>query len=578
MNDLHATIRTRLQSAVAVVLGDGYADTDPMLRPSANPKFGDYQANLAMALGKAVGRPPRELAEAVVGALDGSGWLGSAAVAGPGFINLTLADDALGSAAADALADARLGVAAATAAEHVVVDYCGTNVAKEMLVWHLRSTIIGDAVVRVLEFLGHRVTRQNHLGDWGTQFGMLIEYLSDLDAGPDLEIGDLNGLYKRAKQRFDEDEDFALRSRRRVVALQAGDPATRARWTQLVEASVEHFNEICGRLGVKLTPADIRGESAYNDRLGPTVDALAEAGLLQESEGAGVVYPEGFVDQDGEPMAMIVRKSDGGYLYATTDLAAARFRAEELGADRMVYVTDARQSQHFGMVFATVRAMGWGAGVRMEHVAFGTVLGPDRRPYKTRSGESIRLADVLDEAIERAGRVIAEKNPGLDAAEKAAVAEAVGIGSVKYADLSNDRIKDYVFDYERMLSLEGNTAPYLLYSYTRVRSIFRKGGVDFASFASDGVSVGESAERGLALLLLGFPEAVGSVAETLEPHRLCNYLYEVATRTHRFIEQCPVLKAPDDATRDARLGLCALAARTLERGLGLLGIGVVPRM
>ncbi|MEM6458713.1 MAG: arginine--tRNA ligase [Planctomycetota bacterium] len=580
MSDLPQTLSTLVLDAASHALGPDIEVADAMLRPSNDPKFGDYQANLALPLAKQLKQKPRDLAERIAAALgDADGLLAKPAeVAGPGFINLTLADATLRHAATGLNLSGRLGVPADATARHVVVDYCGTNVAKEMLVWHLRSTIIGDALVRVLEALGHRVTRQNHLGDWGTQFGMLIEYLNDLDAPDRIEIGDLNAFYQQAKQKFDDDPDFVERARERVVALQQGHPATRARWRQLVEASVEHFNAVCDRLGVRLTPDDIRGESFYNDQLEPTVAALDAAGLLRQSEGAQVVYPDGFVNQDGEPLPMIVRKSDGGFLYATTDLAAARYRIDELKADRVIYVTDARQSPHFAMVFATLHAAGMAEDIRLEHVPFGTMLGKDRRPYKTRSGESIRLADVLDEAVRRADAAIAEKNPDLPPEVRQDVAEAVGIGAVKYADLSGDRVKDYVFDYDRMLSLEGNTAPYLLYSYARIRSIFRKGEIDFNDFCGDNVAVAEPAERALVLHLLRFGETVAAVGETLEPHRLCNYLYDLATRYHRFFEACPVLKADDAPTRDARLALCRLTARTLDTGLGLLGIRVVERM
>jgi arginyl-tRNA synthetase len=580
MDDLQGHLENLLRDAIAAALGPEHKAADPLLRPSGNPKFGDFQANLAMPLGKQLGQKPREIAERVAAALgDGGGRLAQPAeVAGPGFINLMLSDTALDEAGLAMGTGPRLGLPAAAHPRHIVVDYCGTNVAKQMLVWHLRSTIIGDALVRVFEALGHRVTRQNHLGDWGTQFGMLIEFLNDQNAPEELEIGDLNAFYQQAKQKFDEDADFAGRARQRVVALQAGDGPTRRRWQQLVDASVEHFNEVCRRLEVRLTPADIRGESFYNDQLPAAVADLERAGLLRESQGARVVFPDGFENQEGEPLGMIVQKSDGGYLYATTDLAAALFRLRELDADRLVYVTDARQSQHFAMVFQTLRQMGAAGDATLEHVPFGTVLGRDRRPYKTRSGESIRLSDVLDEAVARAGAAIAEKNPDLPAAERARVAEAVGIGAVKYADLSNDRIKDYVFDYDRMLSLEGNTAPYLLYSVARIRSIFRRGDVDFDAFAADHVAAEQPAEKALVLKLIQLPGVIESVADTLEPHRLCNHLFELATLYHRFFEHCPVLKAEDATQREGRLALCKLTAAALGRGLGLLGIRVVQRM
>ncbi|MFA9478386.1 arginine--tRNA ligase [Phycisphaerales bacterium AB-hyl4] len=590
-NDLLSTLNELLGRAVGAAFGEQYGDIDPILRPAQNPKFGDYQANLAMALAKQVKQKPREVAEAIVAKLredtEADRLFETIDIAGPGFINLRLTAEALDHYAAAMLDDDRLGVPAGPA-ETVVVDYSGPNVAKEMHVGHLRSSVIGDAIARVLTFQGYDVIRQNHLGDWGTQFGMLIEYLADTGWTPgsaqeagatDTLIGDLNRLYREAKQKFDADADFADRSRKRVVALQAGDAATVELWRDLVAESKHHFNAVYERLGVSLTDRDVRGESFYNDLLPGVIEGLDTAGLLEESQGAAVVFLEGYQDREGEPLPLIVRKGDGGYLYATTDLAAARYRVDELGARRVIYVTDARQSQHFAMVFATLRKAGWADdAIRLDHVAFGTVLGPDRKPFKTRSGDTVRLADLLDEAERRAEAVLAEKNTELSANERQEIAHVVGIGALKYADLSNDRIKDYVFDWDRMLAFDGNTAPYLQNAYVRIRSIFRKGQRDADHVRSETISVLQPTERALVLKLLQWPTTVAAVADSLEPHRLCTFLYELASAYHQFYEQCPVLSADEVTMRESRLALCELVARTLRQGLDLLGIDVVEQM
>ncbi len=512
MADLQAQIETALCDAVRTAFGEQYAHVDPLVRPAGDAKFGDFQANLAMPLAKQLKAKPRDIAQQLVDALPVEALFAQPPdIAGPGFINMTLCAELLQEHAAAMRDDERLGIPRAQPPQHVVVDYSSPNVAKEMHVGHLRSTILGDTIARVLAFQDHQVIRQNHLGDWGTQFGMLIEYL--VDAGWDAQtlkqstgdqkIGDLNRLYQQAKKKFDDDADFADRARQRVVALQRGDEPTLELWRGLVAESKRHFNDVYQRLGVQLTDEDIRGESFYNDQLPQVVEALEQTGMLRESQGAACVFPEGFKDREGEPLPMIVRKKDGGYLYATTDLAAARYRINTLGAERMIYVTDARQAQHFAMVFETLREAGWAPQdqVRLDHVAFGAILGPDRKPFKTREGGTVRLSDLLDEAERRAGEVIAQKNPELTEAERAEVARVVGIGALKYADLSNDRVKDYVFDWDRMLAMDGNTAPYLQYSYTRIRSIFRKGAVDPTTIPSDAIRVSEPAERALVLKL-----------------------------------------------------------------------------
>jgi arginyl-tRNA synthetase len=580
MRDIQALVEDQLRAATRRALGDAFADADPQIRP-ADPKFGDYQANLALGLAKRSGRKPRELAQDIVAQLAaGSGMFQSAEVAGPGFINLTLSTSAIDEAARRLFADPRLGVAPAEHPDRVVLDYGGPNIAKEMHIGNLRSTIIGDALARVLRFAGHDVIAQNHLGDWGTQFGMLLEYL--IEQGWTVEgehsIRDLNSLYQQAKARFDADVDFKERARRRVVALQSGDATSLAFWRKLIDESCKHMNAVYQRLGVLLSDDDIRGESFFNPFLNQVVSDLERAGQLEESDGAKVVFPAGFTSKAGTPLPLIVQKSDGGFGYAATDLAAARYRIEQLGATRVIYVVDSRQSDHFGMVFGAVRQAGWAsAKVSLEHVPFGTILGEDRRPFKTRQGDLVRLSEVLDEAVLRARKQLDDKGT-LPEAERERVANAVGIGAVKYADLSGDRIKDYVFDYDRMLSMEGNTAPYLQYAYVRVLSIFRRGGVESGALSGDALALGAGIERKLALELLKLPRIVDQVVRSLEPHRLCTYLYEVASMLHQFHEQCPVLRAPDEATRQSRLALSELVARTLKTGLGLLGVEVVEQM
>ncbi len=585
MPDTQHILEQRLSSAIASAIGQDHADQDPQIRPSTNPKFGDYQANLAMGLAKKLGQNPRQLAQQIIDRLDTAGVCDRVDVAGPGFINLHLSNTFLSDQISAVANDAdRFGAAPADPPQTVVVDYSGPNVAKEMHVGHLRSTLIGDCLSRVLAFQGHDVIRQNHLGDWGTQFGMLIEILHDKrDEKGDLP---LNQLYQQAKRQFDEDPGFADRARKRVVSLQQGDLGSQAYWEALVGMSKQYFQQVYGRLDVGLTETDFRGESFYNPMLPGVIEGLQNRGVLQTSQGAAVVFPPGFQDREGQALPLIVRKSDGGYLYATTDLAAAQYRIARLKARRLIYVTDARQSQHFAMVFATLQQAGWGGGeagdgsggVKLEHVPFGTVLGKDNKPFKTRSGDTVKLIDLLDEAEKRAEQIISQKNPGLPESQRSAIAHTVGIGALKYADLSNDRIKDYVFDWDRMLAFDGNTAPYLQNAYVRIQSIFRKGDIDATGLRGETIIISEPAERALAVKVLGWPAVIEAVACHLEPHRLCTYLYELASTFHRFYEKCPVLGASDESSRNSRLALCALVAGVLEKGLGLLGIGVVEQM
>ena len=551
----------------------GLTDVDPLVTPARQPGF-DLQANFAMKLAKQLGEPPRGLAERVVGTLgDAGGALAAVEVSGPGFVNLAFSGEALAGWATEALADARLGVPVATVPQIITVDYSAPNVAKEMHVGHLRSTVIGDALVRMLEFEGHNVIRMNHLGDWGTQFGMLTQHMLDTGTSHLKDFEALGTLYREAKARFDEDAAFAESARRRVVALQSGDPETIALWQDLVDVSLAHINALYGQLDVTLTDEHVVGESFYNDRLQDTVQALLDAGVAVESEGAVVVVSERFTNPDGSPAVLIIRKTDGGFGYGTTDLASIRYRIADLHADRLIYITDARQSQHFQQVFDAAARAGWVAPDHAEHIWFGTMLGEDGKPFKTRSGGTIRLSDLLDDAIVRARRVVDEKSPELPEAERTEIARAVGIGAVKYADLSTTRQRDLLFSFDRMLALNGNSAPYLMYACTRAASIVAKAGV-----ASREVTVlDEAAERALVVKLSAFGDVLREVEVTLEPHRLCNYLYELAGVYTAFYDACPVLKAEGDV-RSSRVALCALTAETLETGLGLLGITVPSRM
>jgi arginyl-tRNA synthetase len=574
MTALETLLHDRLATAFAAVAG---APADPSVRRS---QHADFQADGALALARALGRKPRDIAADVVRVAALDDLCAAVEISGPGFINLTVADEALAPLLARMSRDERLGVPPVAAAETVVVDYSAPNVAKEMHVGHLRSTVIGDAVVRLLEWLGHRVIKANHLGDWGTPFGMLIEHLLDIgesEAVHELSVGDLNGFYQAARAKFDADDAFKERARTRVVALQSGDATTRRLWRLLVDESEKYFLTAYQRLDVRLTGSDFVGESFYNDMLAPVVDELDQLGLLAESDGAKVVYPPGFTNREGNPLPIIVRKRDGGFGYGATDLAAIRYRTQELGATRLLYVVGLPQRQHLEMVYAVAREAGWlRPPARAQHVGFGSVLGPDGKIFRTRAGGAVKLGDLLDEAIARAAAVVEEKSGDLDEATRAEVAAMVGIGAIKYADLSNDRNRDYVFDWNRMLSLDGNTAPYLQYARARILSIFRRGGVASAPDLP-AIRVREPAERTLAIELLAFPSVVAEVAESLEFHRLAGYLYRVATGFTAFYERCPVLRAEGEV-RESRLALCDLTARVLGRGLALLGIRAPDRM
>ena len=571
MADPLARVAEALRPVFARLAADESAD--PVVRPSERA---DAQVNGSLALAKSLGRSPRDVAAMVLAEVDLSGMCSATEVAGPGFINLTFADGFLAAELAAATSEPRLGVRVAPSPLTVVVDYSAPNVAKEMHVGHLRSTVIGDAIVRMSSFVGHRVVRENHIGDWGTPFGMLIEHLVDLGedaAARELSVGDLDAFYRQARVKFDADDAFKDRARRRVVMLQGGDAETLRLWRLLVAESTRYFDRVYAVLGVLLTGEDLRGESAYNDLLPEVVLRLDAAGLLQTDDGAEVVFVDGYVNRDNEPLPLIIRKGDGGYNYAASDLACVIDRIERVGADLMLYVVGAPQAQHLGMVRDVAAKAGWlAAPARMEHVAFGSVLGEDRKMLKSRAGSAVKLDALLAEAIERALAAVREKNPDLPGELAAVVARQVGIGAVKYADLSTDRIKDYVFDWDRMLAFEGNTGPYLQYQHARICSIFRRAGVARDRYRGHAPSPAEPEERALLLALLQFDTAVHDALERYSPHRLCTYLYELAAAFSAFYEQCPVLRAGDDAVRDSRLALCDATARVLECGLGLLGI------
>src|SRR6516164_5494548 len=582
MADPQQVLARRVHDAIVASFGPDFGDADPLVRPSS---FADFQANVALPLGKRLGRPPREVAAELAARLNVTDMCAEPQVSGPGFINFTLRDDWIAAQASLMLNDPRLGLAPVASPQTVVVEYSSPNVAKEMHVGHLRTTIVGDAIARVLEFAGHRVIRDNHVGDWGTPFGMLIEHL--LDVGPDsaeaaLLITDPNAFYQAGRRQFDTDPAFAERARSRLVRLQAGDPDTLAIWQRLVDISRQYLHQVYARLRVSLTDDDIRGESFYNDMLADTVAALEERGIAVMSEGALCAFPPGFTGREGRPLPLIIRKSDGGYNYATTDLAAVRYRVDKLSCDRSVYVVGSEQALHFQMIFAVAREAGWiPEGVRFEHAQIGMVLGQDGNRLKTREGETPKLSDLLQEGVDRARGILDEVDAAsrFEPAELDAVAEAVGIGAVKYADLSTARDSAYLFDWDRMISFRGNTGPYLQYATARIRSIFRRAGADAdPEIRGSRVAVTAGPERALALRLLGFGAVVTAVGETAEPHRLCAYLFDVASLFTTFYEECPVLKAEPESLRARRLALCALTLRVLTEGLGLLGVPVPEQM
>ena len=569
----------RFHDAFAAAFGEQYRDEDPIIRPG---KFADFQCNAAMGLAKKLGARPREVAAQIVEHLDLSPIAETPEIAGPGFLNITLTPSWIARQADQLLDDPRLGVSTPERAETIVVDYSAPNVAKEMHVGHLRTTVVGDALVRTLEFQGHTVIRQNHIGDWGTPFGMLIEHL--LDVGEDSEQAallttDPNAFYQAARAAFDADTQqvgFAKRARARVATLQSGDQESLAIWERLVGMSQQYFNRIYDTLDVTLTDDDLAGESTYNDALAATCDDLEASGVARISDGALCVFPEGFTGRDDQPLPLIIRKSDGGYGYATTDLAAIRHRVNTLGADRIIYVVGASQELHFEMVFQSAREAGWlPDAVNAEHVKIGSVLGEDGKILRTRSGSSLRLMALLEEGIAKARSVITELRPDLDDSERAQIAQVIGIGAIKYADLSTAHDSDYVFDLDRMLALTGNTAPYVQYAVARIRSIHRKAheqGITAQDIGQARIHVHNDAERALALHLLNFAPTVEVVGQEYVPHKLAAYLFDLAQAFTGFYEKSPILKEDDAQVRLSRLALAHLTERTLVQGLELLGV------
>ncbi|WP_028024998.1 arginine--tRNA ligase [Enterovibrio calviensis] len=564
----------------AAMVAAGAPEGSPAaVRQSAKAQFGDYQANGIMGVAKKLGGNPRDFAQKVLDVLDLEGIASKTEIAGPGFINIFLSPEWLGQQADLALADSRLGVAE-DQKQNIVVDYSAPNVAKEMHVGHLRSTIIGDAVVRTLEFLGHNVIRANHLGDWGTQFGMLIANLERHEAAGgniSMDLSDIEGFYRESKKLYDEDEEFAKTARNYVVRLQSGDEYCKAKWQTLVKITLEQNQRNYDRLNVSLTNKDVMGESMYNSMLAGIVADLKEKGLAEESDGATVVFLNEYKNKDGEPMGVIIQKRDGGFLYTTTDIACAKYRHETFNADRVLYFIDSRQHQHLMQAWTIVRKAGYiPESMSLEHHAFGMMLGKDGRPFKTRAGGTVRLADLLDEAEVRAKKLIEEKNPDMSAEEKANIAETVAMAAVKYSDLSKHRTTDYIFDWDNMLAFEGNTAPYMQYAYTRVASIFAKAGID-ANAVEGNIIIADEKEKALVSKLLQFEEAVQSVAREGQPHIMCSYLFELAGTFSSFYEACPVLNAEGE-TKQSRLKLAALTAKTIKQGLSLLGINTLERM
>lgn len=582
---LLAQLKQRLEQALVSAFGEELAGTDPMLVPTSNPKFGDYQANVAMSLAKKLGKQPRAIAQSLVETLDVADLCEPPEIAGPGFINLTLKPAYLQTRLAAMAGDSRLGIAPVKAPKRTIVDFSSPNIAKEMHVGHLRSTIIGDSIARILEFQGHDVLRLNHVGDWGTQFGMLITYLREvcpeaLTTADALDLGDLVAFYKKAKQRFDEDAEFQERSRQEVVKLQSGDEESRRAWQLLCDQSRREFQVIYDLLDIRLTE---RGESFYNPLLPQVVEDLDRAGLLVEDQGAKCVFLEGFTNREGDPLPLIVQKSDGGYNYATTDLAAIRYRIQQDQSQRLIYVTDAGQANHFAQVFQVARRAGWiPENIEITHVPFGLVQGEDGKKLKTRSGETVRLRDLLDEAVDRARNDLETRLKEEERQESdefiAHTAKVVGISAVKYADLSQNRTSNYIFSYDKMLALQGNTAPYMLYAFVRIQGISRKGQIDFDNLGSNvQVVLQEETEFALAKHLLKLEEILAEVSQDLMPNSLCQYLFELSQKFNQFYDRCPVLQAEEDI-KTSRLVLCDLTARTLKLGLSLLGIQVLERM
>lgn len=584
MNSTLDQLKTRFAQALTAAYGPDLGQADPVLGPSSNPKFGDYQSNAPLVLAKQLGQSPRAIAEKLIQHLEVADLCQPPVVAGPGFINFSLKPAYLEAQLAAMHADSRLGIPPVKQPRRVVVDFSSPNIAKEMHVGHLRSTIIGDCIARILEFQGHEVMRLNHIGDWGTQFGMLIAYLraaypTALTTSEALDLGDLVGFYRQSKQRFDQDPAFKETARQEVVRLQAGDPETTRAWQLLCDQSRREFEQIYDLLEIQLTE---RGESFYNPLLPAVVADLEQAGLLVTDQGAKCVFLEGFTNKAGDPQPLIIQKTDGGYNYATTDLAALRYRIGQDQANWLIYITDAGQGNHFAQVFQVAQRAGWIPDtVKIVHVPFGLVQGEDGKKLKTRSGETVRLRELLDEAIARTRQDLETRLQAEGRQETPEfidhVARVVGIGAVKYADLSQNRTSNYVFSYDKMLALQGNTAPYLIYAYVRVQGITRKGQINFEQITRPEILLKEETELALAKHLLQLAEVLDQVAEDLLPNRLCQYLFELSQKFNLFYDRCPVLSAPPPI-QSSRLALSNLTARTLKLGLRLLGIQVLDRM
>lgn len=579
MHTLKRTLTDFIGAELATLTG--LDEVNPNVITASKPEFGDYQANGVMGIAKKLGRNPRELGTELLARLNAAAnpLVSHYELAGPGFINIHLAGDALRDRANELLVEPSLLVLPTESPQTIVVDYSSPNLAKEMHVGHLRGTIIGDSIARILERQGNRVIRQNHVGDWGTQFGMLITFMRESSAEAGVALADLEGFYRAAKQRFDADSEFADRARESVVKLQGGDPEYLEAWQAFISTSLTHCQAVYDKLNVTLSMTDLKAESFYNPQLEGVVTRLENTGLLKDSDGARCVFLDEFVGKDGEPLPVIIQKTDGGYLYATTDLAAVDYRCHELKADRALYVVDARQSLHFQQVFAVAAAAGFSdEAISLEHISYGTMMGSDGKPFKTRSGDVVKLVDLLDEAVARAFDLVSSKNPDLEETKRRHIAQAVGIAAVKYADLSKNRTSDYLFDWSSMLSFEGNTAPYLMYAYARIKTLLAKQAVDTDGIISFPESVALAPEeKALLLKSLQLAETIDAVAQDCFPNTLSNYLYELSASFMRFYEACPI-QGTDAATRANRLSLCVLASEALKQGLDLLGIETLERM
>lgn len=579
MHTLKRTLTDFIGAELATLTG--LDEANPNVITASKPEFGDYQANGVMGLAKRLGRNPRELGTELLARLNAAAnpLVSHYELAGPGFINIHLAGDALRDRANQLLVEPSLLVLPTESPQTIVVDYSSPNLAKEMHVGHLRGTIIGDSIARILERQGNRVIRQNHVGDWGTQFGMLITFMRESSAEAGMALADLEGFYRAAKQRFDADSEFADRARESVVKLQGGDPEYLEAWQAFISTSLTHCQAVYDKLNVTLSMTDLKAESFYNPQLEGVVMRLENTGLLKDSDGARCVFLDEFVGKDGEPLPVIIQKTDGGYLYATTDLAAVDYRCHELKADRALYVVDARQSLHFQQVFAVATAAGFSnEAISLEHISYGTMMGSDGKPFKTRSGDVVKLVDLLDEAVTRAFDLVSSKSPDLEETERRHIAQAVGIAAVKYADLSKNRTSDYLFDWSSMLSFEGNTAPYLMYAYARIKTLLAKQAVDTDGNIRFPESVALAPEeKALLLKSLQLAETIDAVAQDCFPNTLSNYLYELSASFMRFYEACPI-QGTDAATRANRLSLCILASEALKQGLDLLGIETLERM